>query len=87
MLMGPIVYIKHLTSEPRLPFTLVYFGSIGLTLFMAIGVSLPPLPSLLHCMALVSLLSATPSKNVLTDRVDLLMWETYMKRSADKSFP
>ena len=86
MLMGPIVYIKHLTSEPRLPFTLVYFGSIGLTLFMAIGVSLSPPPSVVPCIALVNLLSAILVENVLTDCVDLLMWETYMKRSADESF-
>jgi len=37
--MGPMVYIKHLLSEPRLPFTAAYFGSIGMTLFSAIGVS------------------------------------------------
>lgn len=44
VLMGPIIYVKHLISEPRLPFTAAYFGSIGMTLFSAIGVSalLPP---------------------------------------------
>ena len=39
VLLGPITYGKHLLSGPRLPFTAVYFGSIGLTLFFAIGVS------------------------------------------------
>lgn len=37
VMMGPMVYVKHLISEPRLPFTAAYFGSIGMTLFSAIG--------------------------------------------------
>lgn len=50
VLMGPVTYAKHLVSGPRLPFTLVYFGSIFLTLFSAMKVChiLPyalPLPS------------------------------------------
>ncbi|KAI9752343.1 MAG: protein transport protein sft2 [Lichina confinis] len=36
-LMGPRVYLQHLLSGPRLPFTAAYFGSIGLTLYFAIG--------------------------------------------------
>ena len=40
VLLGPIAYAKHLLSTPRLPFTAVYFGSIALTLYFAIGVSL-----------------------------------------------
>ena len=51
-MMGPLVYIKHLISEPRLPFTAAYFGSIGMTLFSAIGVSgldtPTPVPVLQH---------------------------------------
>ena len=42
-LMGPRVYLQHLLSGPRLPFTAAYFGSIGLTLYFAIGVR-DPLP-------------------------------------------
>ena len=38
-LMGPLVYIKHLLSGSRLPFTAAYFGSIALTLYFAVGVS------------------------------------------------
>ena len=38
VLLGPVTYAKHLTSAPRLPFTAVYFGSIALTLYFAIGV-------------------------------------------------
>ena len=38
--MGPLVYAKHLISGSRLPFTAAYFGSIALTLYFAIGVSL-----------------------------------------------
>ncbi|EED24009.1 Golgi traffic protein SFT2, putative [Talaromyces stipitatus ATCC 10500] len=37
VLMGPIVYIRHLLSGPRLPFTAAYFGSIALTLYFAVG--------------------------------------------------
>ncbi|GAM39123.1 Golgi traffic protein [Talaromyces pinophilus] len=37
VLMGPITYIRHLLSGPRLPFTAAYFGSIALTLYFAIG--------------------------------------------------
>ncbi|KAI4164752.1 MAG: hypothetical protein LQ342_001727 [Letrouitia transgressa] len=36
VLMGPIPYIQHLLSGPRLPFTAAYFGSIILTLVFAI---------------------------------------------------
>ncbi|KAJ5939502.1 hypothetical protein N7466_002636 [Penicillium verhagenii] len=36
-LMGPWSYARHLVSGPRLPFTAAYFGSIGLTLYFAIG--------------------------------------------------
>jgi hypothetical protein len=31
---------SHLISQERLPFTAIYFGSIALTLYFAIGVSL-----------------------------------------------
>lgn len=40
-LMGPFVYMRHLISGSRLPFTAAYFGSIALTLYFAIGVSSP----------------------------------------------
>ncbi|OIW35023.1 SFT2-domain-containing protein [Coniochaeta ligniaria NRRL 30616] len=36
-MMGPLAYVQHLASGPRLPFTAAYFGSIGLTLYFAIG--------------------------------------------------
>lgn len=38
--MGPLIYVKHLISGSRLPFTAAYFGSITLTLYFAIGVRL-----------------------------------------------
>ena len=48
--MGPVVYVKHLISEARLPFTAAYLGSIGMTLYSAVGVrllhTLPIFPSL-----------------------------------------
>ncbi|PTB64130.1 syntaxin [Trichoderma citrinoviride] len=37
-IMGPMNYIYHLFSAPRLPFTAAYFGSIALTLVFAIKV-------------------------------------------------
>jgi len=37
VLIGPINHAKHLLSKERLPFTLVYFGSLGLTLFFSLG--------------------------------------------------
>ena len=39
VLMGPVAYIKHLASGSRLPFTIAYFTSIGLTIYFATGVS------------------------------------------------
>lgn len=39
-LQGPVPYIKHLISPTRLPFTTAYFGSLGLTLYFAVGVFL-----------------------------------------------
>lgn len=44
VLMGPITYVRHLLSGPRLPFTAAYFGSIALTLYFAVGVRPFPLP-------------------------------------------
>ena len=38
VLMGPLTYMRHLVSGPRLPFTAAYFGSITMTLYFAIGV-------------------------------------------------
>lgn len=38
VLIGPINHIKHLVSKDRLPFSLVYLGSLGLTLYFALGV-------------------------------------------------
>ncbi|KAK3651198.1 Protein transport protein sft2 [Elasticomyces elasticus] len=37
VMMGPMVYARHLISSERLPFTATYFGSIGLTLYFALG--------------------------------------------------
>ncbi|RDL42110.1 uncharacterized protein BP5553_02089 [Venustampulla echinocandica] len=35
--MGPMTYVQHLISTPRLPFTAAYFGSITLTLYFSLG--------------------------------------------------
>ncbi|KAK7055119.1 protein transport protein SFT2 [Favolaschia claudopus] len=37
VLIGPINHIKHLVSAERLPFTLIYLSSLGLTLYFALG--------------------------------------------------
>ncbi|KAK0236818.1 ER-to-golgi vesicle protein transport Sft2 [Armillaria nabsnona] len=37
VLIGPINHIKHLVSKERLPFTVVYFGSLGATLYFSLG--------------------------------------------------
>ncbi|KAF9054243.1 Got1/Sft2-like family-domain-containing protein [Panaeolus papilionaceus] len=37
VLIGPINHIKHLCSKERLPFSGVYFGSLGLTLYFSLG--------------------------------------------------
>lgn len=39
VLIGPINHIQHLISKERLPFSAVYFSSLGLTLYFALGVS------------------------------------------------
>ena len=39
-IMGPMNYVYHLLSTPRLPFTAAYFGSITLTLVFALKVCL-----------------------------------------------
>lgn len=38
LLQGPVAHLKHIFSPERLPFTAAYFGSLGLTLFFALGV-------------------------------------------------
>ncbi|KAF8637167.1 hypothetical protein AX17_003071 [Amanita inopinata Kibby_2008] len=37
LLIGPINHIKHLISSERLPFSIVYFSSLGLTLYFSLG--------------------------------------------------
>ncbi|KAI6142346.1 ER-to-golgi vesicle protein transport Sft2 [Pisolithus tinctorius] len=37
ILVGPINHIKHLLSQERLPFSAVYFSSLGLTLYFSLG--------------------------------------------------
>lgn len=43
-MLGPLAYLQHLMSTPRLPFTAAYFGSIALTLYFSLGVSCCPKP-------------------------------------------
>ncbi|KAI0297001.1 ER-to-golgi vesicle protein transport Sft2 [Multifurca ochricompacta] len=37
VLVGPINHIKHLISKERLPFSVAYLSSLGLTLYLALG--------------------------------------------------
>ncbi|TDL27116.1 SFT2-domain-containing protein [Rickenella mellea] len=37
VLIGPVNHIKHLMSKERLPFSFAYFGSLGMTLYFALG--------------------------------------------------
>ncbi|KAL0579382.1 Protein transport protein sft2 [Marasmius crinis-equi] len=37
VLIGPINHVKHLVSKERLPFTFIYFTSLGLTLYFSLG--------------------------------------------------
>ncbi|KAJ3868485.1 Got1/Sft2-like family-domain-containing protein [Lentinula edodes] len=37
VLIGPINHLKHLVSKERLPFTFIYFGSLGATLYFSLG--------------------------------------------------
>ena len=42
VLIGPINHLKHLISKERLPFSCAYIGSLALTLYFSLGVSLRP---------------------------------------------
>ncbi|KAJ9114527.1 hypothetical protein QFC20_001400 [Naganishia adeliensis] len=37
VLQGPTNHLKHIMSKERLPFSVAYFGSLGLTLYFALG--------------------------------------------------
>ncbi|KAH7099056.1 SFT2-domain-containing protein [Auriculariales sp. MPI-PUGE-AT-0066] len=37
LLIGPWNHVKHLLSKERLPFTITYFASLGLTLYFSLG--------------------------------------------------
>jgi hypothetical protein len=39
VLIGPINHVKHLLSAERLPFSAIYFSSLGLTLYFSLSVS------------------------------------------------
>lgn len=56
VMMGPLVYGRHLISQERIPFTATYFGSIALTLYFAVGLRstiLTLLSSMVQLVALV----------------------------------
>ncbi|QIX02452.1 hypothetical protein AMS68_007969 [Peltaster fructicola] len=56
VLMGPLAYARHLLSAERLPFTATYLGSIGLTLYFAVGLQnqlLTLISSIVQLVALV----------------------------------
>jgi hypothetical protein len=61
VMMGPMQYIQHLVSGPRLPFTAAYFGSIALTLFFSLGLHSTFLTFIAVIAQLLSLLWFTVS--------------------------
>ncbi|KAF2622168.1 SFT2-domain-containing protein [Macroventuria anomochaeta] len=61
VMMGPIQYVQHLISGPRLPFTAAYFGSIALTLYFSLGLHSTILTFIAVIAQLVSLLWFTVS--------------------------
>ncbi|UPX10684.1 protein transport protein sft2 [Ascochyta rabiei] len=61
VMMGPIQYVQHLISGPRLPFTAAYFGSIALTLYFSLGLHSTVLTFVAVIAQLVSLLWFTVS--------------------------
>lgn len=40
LLRGPLSHLQHMMTKERIPFTVSYVGSMGMTLYAAIGVSL-----------------------------------------------
>ncbi|KAH6614855.1 Got1/Sft2-like family-domain-containing protein [Boeremia exigua] len=61
VMMGPMQYVQHLISGPRLPFTAAYFGSIALTLYFSLGLHSTILTFIAVIAQLVSLLWFTVS--------------------------
>lgn len=61
--MGPMNYVYHLLSTPRLPFTAAYFGSIAMTLIFAIKVSTEFLQTLSHTRLQYSMLTRAATKH------------------------
>lgn len=61
ILSGPVAHLRHILSAARLPFSVAYFGSLGLTLYFALGPR-TTLPTLLagvaQVVALVTYLAA-----------------------------
>ncbi|KAF2720667.1 SFT2-domain-containing protein [Polychaeton citri CBS 116435] len=55
VLMGPMAYLRHLTSPERWPFSATYFGSIALTLWFAIGLQSTLLTLISAIIQIVSL--------------------------------
>jgi Got1/Sft2-like family len=42
VLIGPINHMRHLITKERLPFSIAYLSSLGLTLYLALGVRQSP---------------------------------------------
>jgi len=61
VMMGPLVYVKHLVSTERLPFTATYFGSIALTLYFALGLRITILTILSAAVQIICLVWYTIS--------------------------
>ncbi|PSN59706.1 SFT2-domain-containing protein [Corynespora cassiicola Philippines] len=61
VLMGPVQYVQHLISGPRLPFSAAYLGSLALTLYFSIGLQSTFLTLIAVIVQLVALVSFSVS--------------------------
>lgn len=89
VLMGPLVYAKHLISGSRLPFTAAYFGSIALTLYFAIGVSLATVifSFLFSLRNMQSLVASSAESTALHCNIGRILFSTRCTDSSHEDLP
>lgn len=81
--MGPMAYVQHLLSGPRLPFTGAYFGSIIMTFIFALKVS-HSVPFGLSLFKLCAAARASPVNTCLHQRVQT---DTMLSRVVTQHIP
>lgn len=65
ILQGPLAHLKHILTAERLPFTGAYLGSLFLTLYFSVIVSLVFICLLLECITDNFLISSIQSRSYL----------------------